>query len=132
MATGDPAPPDQTAPLVLVVEDDLPLARLMEALLESAGYRVRRAGDGQSALETIHAARPALVLLDLTLPKLDGWGVLERLRPDEQAPPVILLTGDARAGRQAEEAGAAATILKPFDIDELLATIEQLLAERRC
>ena len=130
MDKGAPQQPNPTGPTVLVVEDDLPLARLMEALLESAGYRVRCVTDGQSALDAVLSSRPALILLDLTLPQLDGWQVLERLQAAGNAPPVVLLTGHTRVSGRAESAGAAAVILKPFDIDDLLATVERLLAER--
>ena len=116
---------------ILVVEDDQPLARLMEALLESAGYHVRSVGDGESALEVVDAERPALVLLDLTLPRLDGWDVLDRLRERADAPPVILFTGYHAASHRATSAGAAAAILKPFDVDDLLATVERLLGDEQ-
>ncbi len=119
--------PDDEGRLILVVEDDVPLARLMEALLESAGYRVHVAADGQSGLDAVWSERPALVLLDLTIPRLDGWEVLSRLQETGGAPPVILLTGHQAAAQRAESAGAAAGMLKPFDIDDLLGTVERLL-----
>ncbi|HET8647928.1 MAG TPA: response regulator [Vicinamibacteria bacterium] len=130
----DTLQPPETAPadgpLILVVEDDAPLARLIEALLDSAGYRVISAGDGERALESVRSDHPALVLLDLTLPKLDGWEVLERLRAAGGCrPPVILFTGHHAALDRALEAGAAAAILKPFDVDDLLNTVERLLPE---
>lgn len=124
----DHAPRQSVAHPILVVEDDTALARLMEALLTSAGHTVRIAGDGESAIAAVRDARPALVLLDLTIPKLDGWQVLERLRAGGDPPPVVLFTGDYAAGRRARHAGVAASILKPFDVDELLATVERLLA----
>jgi DNA-binding response OmpR family regulator len=122
------APRQPAAQPILVVEDDTALARLMEALLSSAGHTVRTVGDGESAVAAVRDARPALVLLDLTIPKLDGWQVLERLRAGGNAPPVVLFTGDHTASRRAQNAGVAAAILKPFDVDELLATVERLLA----
>jgi DNA-binding response OmpR family regulator len=120
--------PPVIKPHILVVEDDQPIARLMEALLGSDGYLVTIVSDGESALTAIAAHRPALVLLDLTLPVLDGWEVLSRLRAQGDAPPVVLLTGDSRARGRAAAEGAAATIIKPFDVDDLLATVERLLA----
>jgi DNA-binding response OmpR family regulator len=114
---------------ILVVEDDVPLARLMEALLESAGYRVVSVGDGEAALTSLQEDRPALMLLDLTLPRLDGWEVLERLRGVRGAPPVILFTGHHAAIDRALSAGAAAAILKPFDVDDLLDTVERLIEQ---
>jgi DNA-binding response OmpR family regulator len=126
-ASGHASQPPATQP-ILVVEDDIALARLMEALLTSAGHTVRTVGDGESAVAAVREARPALVLLDLTIPKLDGWQVLERLHAGGDPPPVVLFTGDYSASRRAQNAGVVAAILKPFDVDELLATIERLLA----
>lgn len=120
----------QTKPLVLVVEDDLSLARLLEALLESAGYASRLVGDGHAALDAVRGEHPVLVLLDLSLPRMDGWEVLERLRALDNAPPVVLLTGHVNVGRRATRAGAAAVVLKPFDVDDLLATVERLIGNR--
>lgn len=118
------------SPLVLVVDDDDAIRRLLEALLGSAGYRVRAAADGQAGLEAIGEARPALVLLDLTLPKLDGWQVLDRLHADGDATPVVLLTGHRHLAQRAHRAGATAALLKPFDVDELLDLVERLVAGR--
>ena len=133
-----PPPHDSTAPSaptgaerpILVVEDDEPLARLIEALLESAGHRVQTAGDGEHALAAVERDAPALVLLDLTLPTIDGWEVLDRLRGTEMPPPVILLSGHPDAVERARVAGAAAAVLKPFDIDDLLDTVARILAEQ--
>jgi len=135
---GTPYPPDpahgnataQSEPArahILVVEDDLALARLIEALLISAGYDVRTAGDGERALEAARTEKPALVLLDLTLPRLDGWEVLARLRAMPDPPPVVLFTAHHAAEERARAAGAAAAVLKPFDVDDLLETVRRLL-----
>ena len=121
------APRQPAARPILVVEDDTALARLMEALLSSAGHVVRTVCDGASAVAAVRDTRPALVLLDLTIPRLDGWQVLERIRAGGDPPPVVLFTGDYAAGRRAQNAGVAASILKPFDVDELLDTVERLL-----
>jgi DNA-binding response OmpR family regulator len=71
--------------------------------------------------------RPAAVLLDLTLPGLSGWEVLERLSAIGGAPPVVVLTADMTAIPRAHQAGAAAAILKPFDIDEVLDVTGRLI-----
>jgi two-component system OmpR family response regulator len=118
---------DQPA-TILVVEDDVSIARLLEALLGSAGYAVRVERDGRTGLDAAQTERPALILLDLTLPELDGWDVLDRLRAAGDAPPVVLLTGHARIASRATSAGAAAVVIKPFDVDDLLSTVERLLA----
>jgi len=127
--TPDHAPrPSESGPTrILVVEDDRALARLMEALLTSAGHIVEVVGDGESAIKAVGASRPDLILLDLTIPKLTGWQVLEQLQASGDAPPVVLFTGNYAAGQRAQSAGVAAAILKPFDVDELLATVERLL-----
>jgi two-component system sensor histidine kinase ChiS len=122
-----PALPPKTDKSILVVEDDPPLTRLMEALLETEGYRVRCVSDGHAALEAVQVDRPALVLLDVTLPKLDGWEVLARLRSEHNPPPVVMLSAQTRAAGRAESAGAVATVLKPFDIDELLQLVARLV-----
>ena len=129
----DPTPehaqeqPHSNPARILVVEDDGALARLMEALLVSAGHSVQTVGDGESALDAIRDHRPALILLDLTIPKLTGWQVLEQLQEAGDATPVILFTGNHAASQRAQSAGVAAAILKPFDVDELLATVDRLL-----
>lgn len=131
-ATPGPTPdadPPHLPHLVLVVEDDLPLARLMDALLTSDGYRVASASDGQTALDLIRREPPALILLDLTLPHMDGWEVLARIRRMQRPSPVALLTGNAAAATRARDAGAATIILKPFDVEELLRTVAWLLAD---
>jgi len=105
---------------ILVVEDDPAILRLLVALLTSAGYDVQTAVDGEEALALCARARPAAVFLDVTLPRRSGWEVLAELRARGDAPPVVMLTADAGAARRALRAGAAAAILKPFDIDEVL------------
>lgn len=124
-------PAESAPPLVLVVDDDDAIRRLLDALLGSAGYRVRTAADGQEALDVVREARPAVVLLDLTLPKLDGWQVLERLHTAGDATPVVLLTGHRHLVQRAHRAGATAALLKPFDVDELLDLVERLVESSR-
>lgn len=113
-------------PTLLVVEDDPAIRRLLEALLGSAGYEVQAVSDGPSALAAIGDAPPAAVFLDVTLPGMSGWDVLAALRARGGAPPVVLLTGDSAALRRGRAAGASAVLLKPFDIDELLALAADL------
>jgi DNA-binding response OmpR family regulator len=119
-----------TAPLrrVLVVDDDDDIRLLLEELLRSAGYDVSTARDGRAALRTFHDSRADIVVLDLSMPELDGFETLERLR-DLSDVPVILLT--ARGGEidkvRGFRAGADDYVVKPFGRRELLARIEALL-----
>jgi DNA-binding response OmpR family regulator len=119
-----------TAPLrrVLVVDDDDDIRLLLEELLRGAGYGVETAEDGRVALRAFHASPPDLVVLDLSMPELDGFETLERLR-DLSDVPVILLT--ARGGEidkvRGFRAGADDYVVKPFGRQELLARVEALL-----
>lgn len=113
---------------ILVVDDDDDIRALLEQLLSNAGYSVEAARDGRAALRTFHARPCDLVVLDLSMPELDGFETLERLR-DLSDVPVILLT--ARSGEidkvRGFRAGADDYVVKPFGRQELLARIEALL-----
>jgi DNA-binding response OmpR family regulator len=119
-----------TTPLrrVLVVDDDADIRLLLEELLRHAGYDVTTASDGRAALRAFHAEPADLVVLDLSMPELDGFETLERLR-DLSDVPVIMLT--ARSGEidkvRGFRAGADDYVVKPFGRQELLARIEALL-----
>jgi DNA-binding response OmpR family regulator len=113
---------------VLVVDDDADIRLLLEELLRGAGYAVTTARDGREALRTFHENPTDLIILDLSLPELDGFETLERIR-DMSDVPVILLT--ARSGEidkvRGFRAGADDYVVKPFGRQELLARIEALL-----
>jgi DNA-binding response OmpR family regulator len=113
---------------VLVVDDDDDIRLLLEQLLSGAGYDVQTAHDGRAALRAFHANPTDLVVLDLSMPELDGFETLDRLR-DLSDVPVILLT--ARSGEidkvRGFRAGADDYVVKPFGRQELLARIEALL-----
>lgn len=119
-------PVEEPSSAILVVEDDAAIRRLLVALLSSAGYQVRAVTDGRAALAYCARERPGVVFLDVTLPELSGWDVLAGLR-GQGAPPVVLLSGDSAAIRRARAEGAAEAILKPFDIDDVLAVAARLL-----
>ena len=113
---------------VLVVDDDDDIRLLLHELLTGAGYRVETAPDGRAALRTFHENPADLVVLDLSMPELDGFETLARMR-DLSDVPVILLT--ARSGEidkvRGFRGGADDYVVKPFGRQELLARIEALL-----
>ncbi len=117
---------------ILVVEDDAQLNELVCAYVQIAGFAPRPALDGGSALREAAAHSPALVILDLMLPDIDGFEVCRRLKsaPATARVPVLMLTAlnqeDAR--RRGLEAGAAAYMTKPFDPDELMEAIRRQVA----
>ncbi len=114
---------------VLVVEDDRDIARLVELALEHRGFEVRCAYDGPSGLAAATALDPAVVILDIMLPKMDGVGVLKRLRRSGNKVPIIMMTArDTTADKiHSLDHGADDYLTKPFDIEELLARLRALL-----
>ena len=116
---------------ILVVDDDPSVRGLLTLQLELAGYDVDSVADGQSALDATTALRPDLVVLDLMMPRLSGWEVLERLRagPDTRSTPVVVLSArDLPDDRhRARELGASSVLSKPHDEDVLLSTVAALL-----
>ncbi|GAA3871850.1 response regulator transcription factor [Saccharothrix violaceirubra] len=113
---------------VLVVEDEPDIAMVLRVLLTRAGHEVLLAGDGKSGLRLVHETRPELVLLDIGLPAMDGWTVLERIR-DVSDVPVMLLTAHGQETDKVRglRGGADDYMTKPFSNGELLARIEALL-----
>jgi len=127
--------PDAETKSLILVADDRPSSReLLRTVLERAGYSVIEAADGEEALERAQAAHPDLILLDLQMPKLDGYGVLERLRKDERfrALPVLALTASAMSGDREKILAAGFTdyLSKPAGPDLLREAVARLLEKR--
>jgi DNA-binding response OmpR family regulator len=121
-------------PLVLVADDDDDIRALIVFRLERAGYEVLPAADGETALQLATERRPDLAVLDVMMPKLDGYEVTQRLRAQEETSrmPVILLTARAQEADVARglEAGADDYIKKPFSPQELGARVQAILGRR--
>jgi two-component system KDP operon response regulator KdpE len=119
---------DSTGELVLVVEDERKMARIMSASLQARGYQVTIARNGQDALDQTAAQDPSVIILDLGLPDLDGVEVCRRIRGWCRAP-IIVVTADGAEDRkvQALDTGADDYVTKPFSMKELLARIRVAL-----
>ncbi|PYN12943.1 MAG: two-component system response regulator [Candidatus Rokuibacteriota bacterium] len=106
---------------ILLVEDEIEILDAIAEHLEREGYAVTRAVDGAEALRKVQNERPDLVLLDVGLPGLSGFDVLQRLREDHPRVPVVMLTGlnDEAQARRTLQMGAVDYIRKPFDLGHL-------------
>jgi len=113
---------------VLVIDDDGDIRRLVAELLKRAGLTVEEAEDGRSGLRALHRTSPDLVVLDVSMPDLDGWETLERIR-DLSEVPVLMLTarGDELERVRGLKAGADDYVVKPFGRQELVARVQALL-----
>jgi DNA-binding response OmpR family regulator len=122
---------DRDRPLVLVADDDQDILELVALRLESAGYDVVRAADGEEAVRIAAESKPDLAVLDVMMPRLDGYDVTRRIRADEATSrtPVILLTARVEDTDVARglEAGADDYLKKPFNPQELRARVEAIL-----
>lgn len=115
-------------PLILVIDDELQLRRLLRTTLESGGYRICEAADGQLGLTEAVRKKPDAVILDLGLPGFDGVEVLKRLREWSKMPVLVLSVRDGEKQKvEALDAGADDYVTKPFGQDELLARLRVLL-----
>ena len=113
---------------VLVVEDDRNIAELLQMYLEKEGYAVSTAHDGGQGLAKFRSIKPDLVLLDVMMPVMDGWGVCKAIRAESQTP-VIMLTAKGETDDKVTglKTGADDYITKPFEMKEVLARIEAVL-----
>jgi DNA-binding response OmpR family regulator len=117
-----------TKPQLLVVDDDEDIRALLRLLLERAGYEVDDQADGRAALRAFHKGNHDLVLLDVTMPDLDGWELLERIRDLSDVPVLMLTARDSESDRvRGLRGGADDYVTKPFDREELVARVEALL-----
>ena len=118
-------------PIILVVDDELAIRRLLRAALERGGYRVREAANGREALSIAATEQPALVLLDLGLPDRDGLELIALLNHQSRASVLVISARDATEEKvSALDLGAVDYVTKPFDTEELLARVRAALRHR--
>ncbi len=132
LPNGDGIDDGPTAGSVLVVDDDAGIRELLRTILAGAGYAVHTAMDGGEALRLFREHHPDVILLDLHMPGVDGWG-FARAYQKEPGPhaPVVIITAAQDAQRSAAEIGAVGHLAKPFDLGELLAVVERFAGRRR-
>ncbi len=111
---------------ILVVDDDPAILETVTDILQDEGYAVATAKNGQEALQEVERRRPSLVLLDMRMPVLDGWGFARLLAERGIRVPIVVMTAAQDARRWAQEIGAAGFVPKPFDLAELLLAVERV------
>jgi CheY-like chemotaxis protein len=121
-----------TTPLVLIVDDNVDAREMYAIYLEHAGFRALEADDGETAIEIARRERPAVILMDATMPRMDGWEAARRLKSDAETRdiPLIMLTAHAfeEHKQRAANAGADAFLAKPVLPDALATEIRKVLA----
>ena len=129
--SGRVSPSTVAAPVVLIVDDDPKLREYVRVNLEAEGYIVREAGSADEGLEALDEESPDLILLDVMMPRVDGWEMLRHVQEKHGvgAIPVIMFSGkiDERSAADAESRGAQGFIGKPFDPRALIESTKQLL-----
>ena len=118
---------------VLICDDDPVILRLLQVNLELEGYEVLLAHHGENALEVAHAEHPDLIILDIMMPRLDGYQTCERLKSDDSTKeiPVVFLSAKAQQSdiEKGRTFGVSEYVTKPFDPNDLVDVVERVLAE---
>jgi DNA-binding response OmpR family regulator len=120
----------KTTKKVLIVDDEPDILLMLRVDLEAEGYETTLAADGETALRRISEERPDLVLLDVMMPVVDGWGVLQRMSTGGHHAPVVMVSAKAsdQDAVRALELGATEYVVKPFDPTLLLSTVADVLS----
>ncbi len=117
---------------VLTIDDSRTMRDMLMMALSQAGFDVVQAVDGQDGLEVLETASPDVIVTDINMPRLDGFGFLKQLRQDARwrATPVLVLTTESDPGKKARarEAGATGWIVKPFNAEKLVDAIRRVAA----
>ena len=115
---------------VLVVDDEPQVVWVLQFSLEAEGYRTYSARDGRQALKEVSEHHPRLMVLDIMMPEMDGWAVLEAMTklPREERPRVVMVSAlsSLRDRARAKELGADAFVPKPFNVDDLIGILHEL------
>ena len=118
---------------ILIVDDEPALREILASVLADEGYAVQTAADGRNALDLVTAAPPDLVITDISMPRLDGWGLLAQIRQDDPTLPVLLISAGRLSlmRRTVQASDHTAFLAKPFDLDAVLECIPRLIASRQ-
>jgi CheY-like chemotaxis protein len=112
---------------ILVIDDDPAILNTVSEILEFEGYAVATATNGAEGLRCVEQITPALVLLDMRMPVLDGWGFARTLQERGVSLPIVVMTAAQDARRWAQEISASAYLAKPFDLLDLLEVVQRQL-----
>ncbi|MBL8794156.1 MAG: response regulator [Planctomycetia bacterium] len=120
-----------TGKTILIVDDDVELSDGLRVVLEKLGYRVLQARDGQQGKQMVYQHRPDLMILDMMMPRMGGYPVLEHFKGKTDAPPVIMITANegSRHKAYAEYLGVVDYIRKPFAMERLLEAVHRALGD---
>jgi DNA-binding response OmpR family regulator len=119
-----------TSQIILVVDDDSAILDLIAQVLIEEDYEVLTANNGRMAIDLAHEHMPRLILLDLMMPEMNGWQVVDELRTSSQTCmiPILLLSARREMAHTADQLGVTAYLEKPFDLEELLDRVQHILA----
>lgn len=118
-------------PPILIVDDDTAVLETVTDILYEEGYPVVPSAGGPEALALAESVQPALVLLDMRMPRLSGWQFAARLRERGIDVPIVVMTAAQDSGQWAAEIGAAGVLSKPFNLIDLIAIVERLYLQTR-
>lgn len=117
---------------ILTVDDSRMMREMLMMVLRGAGFNVIQAEDGEDGLSVLHDAKPDVIITDINMPKLDGYGFIEGVRRDEcyRAVPILVLSTESSADKKARarDAGATGWIVKPFQADTLIDVVRRVCA----
>jgi DNA-binding response OmpR family regulator len=117
---------------ILIVDDDPTILATVSDALDLEGFSVVTATNGAEALDVVDLRKPSLVLLDMRMPVLDGWGFMNAIRERGVSVSVVVMTAAADARRWAREIGAHGVLAKPFELDELVAAVRRFRVPPPC